>query len=165
MTDLITTERLILRAPRADDAVHLPPLIGDLAVSRWLTHVPHPYGLDDARDFIAGSMSGGAWFIWRAEQLVGCVSIRADLGYWLARNAWGQRIATEAAEAVVERHFETGGADIESGHFVENNRSRNVLVKLGFVDSARRQARCRATGDCHVLQRMLLTRNAWENRV
>lgn len=164
MTDLINTSRLTLRTPRSEDAVLVPPLIGDLDVARWLTHVPHPYGLDDARDFISGDMSNGAYFIWYGDTLIGCVSIRQELGYWLARKAWGQGFAAEAARALVAHHFEQSVQDLESGYFVENSRSRNVLLKLGFVESATRQAKCRATGDWHVLQRMLLTRTGWEDR-
>lgn len=164
MTDLITTERLVLRPPQACDAVHVSPLIGDLEVSRWLSNVPHPYGLDDARTFIEGPMSRGAWFIWQEDHLMGCVSVRIDLGYWIARPAWGQGLASEAAKAVLAHRFSMNAGEVESGHFVENQRSRNVLLKLGFVDTALRQAKCRATGECHLLQRMVLTQSAWETR-
>ena len=163
MTDHLKTERLILRAPQQRDAATITALVGDLDVSRWLTRVPHPYGLKDAHEFIARVAVGGGntFLICAGDQVVGCIGTEGELGYWLGQNHWGRGYATEAAHAMVERHFALGHDELKSGHFLENAGSRHVLEKLGFQNTSQEQARCPATGDVHVLQRMVLTQSRW----
>lgn len=56
-----------------------------------------------------------------------------ELAYRLARPAWGQGIATEAAAALVEWAFaRTGLERLVAVTFPENVASRNVLEKVGF---------------------------------
>ncbi|MEL6466249.1 MAG: GNAT family N-acetyltransferase [Pseudomonadota bacterium] len=167
MTDLMTTERLTLRVPQQKDAAAITALVGDLDVSRWLTRVPHPYGLVHAQEFVARVAAGGGntFVICTGDQVVGCVATEGELGYWLGKNHWGLGYASEAARAMIHRHFAKGHDELRSGYFLENAASRHVLEKLGFVRSSQEQARCPATGDCHVLQRMVLTRTMWEARV
>ena len=167
MTDLMTTERLTLRPPRMGDAAVIAALVGDLEVSRWLTRVPHPYGLQDAWDFIRQVEAGGrnTFVICAGDLVVGCIGTERELGYWLGQNHWGRGYATEAARALIKRHFARGHAELVSGYFTENAASRNVLVKLGFVPTSQEQALCPATSNRHVLQRMVLTRNTWEARI
>ena len=164
MTDHMTTERLTLRAPRMADAAVIAALVGDLEVSRWLTRVPHPYGLQDAWDFIrqVEAGRGNAFVICAGDLVVGCIGTERELGYWLGQNHWGRGYATEAARAMITRHFAQGQTELGSGHFTENGPSRHVLTKLGFVPTSQEQALCPATGDRHVLQRMVLTQTAWE---
>lgn len=164
MTDLMNTERLILRGPEMRDAATIAALVGDLDVSRWLSRVPHPYSLSDAEDFVASVSTGGGntFVICVGDQVVGCVSTDEQLGYWLGKNHWGLGYASEACRAMINRHFGMGSSDLPSGHFMENAASHRVLEKLGFVRTSQTQAKCPATGDCHVLQRMVLTKNTWE---
>ncbi|WP_299041929.1 GNAT family N-acetyltransferase [uncultured Tateyamaria sp.] len=164
MTDHMTTQRLILRMPEQRDAAAIAALVGDLEVSRWLTRVPHPYGLKDAHEFIARVAvgSGHTFMICVGDQVVGCIGTQGELGYWLGKNHWGQGYASEAARAMITRHFGYGHNELQSGHFMENAASRHVLEKLGFVRTSQEQARSPATGDCHVLQRMVLTQSRWE---
>lgn len=133
----LMTERLTLRAMRPQDASAITVALNDIEVSKWLTVVPYPYTLADAEWFINECAEGraNAWLIWHGDQLAGTVGMDDELGYWLARAAWGKGFATEAAGAVVAHHFATTDIDvIRSGHFVENSGSRNVLEKLGFVE-------------------------------
>ncbi|WP_299692767.1 GNAT family N-acetyltransferase [uncultured Tateyamaria sp.] len=164
MTDHMTTERLTLRHPRMQDAATIAALVGDLEVSRWLTRVPHPYTLQDAQDFVGRVAVGGSntFVICVGDQVVGCIGTQAQLGYWLGQNHWGRGYASEAARAMVARHFGLGHSELDSGHFAENVASRRVLEKLGFVRTSQEQAKCPATGDRHVLQRMVLTQDMWE---
>ncbi|MEX0348661.1 MAG: GNAT family N-acetyltransferase [Paracoccaceae bacterium] len=164
MTDVITTQRLVLRRPVPGDAAVLARVINDLDVSRWLTRVPFPYGQSDAEAYIDRQMQGGgnAFFIFCGESLAGCVGTERELGYWVGRSFWGKGFATEAAAAAATRHFSMGAELLHSGHFVENTASRNVLNKLGFVPDAMTKATSPATGEEHALQKMLLTRDRWE---
>ena len=164
MTDHMTTERLTLRRPRMQDAATIAALVGDLEVSRWLTRVPHPYTLRDAQDFVGRVEAGGGntFVICRNDQVLGCIGTEAQLGYWLGQNHWGQGYASEAARAMVARHFGQGHTELDSGHFADNAPSRRVLDKLGFVRTSQEQVQCPATGERHVLHRMVLTQTAWE---
>ncbi len=62
------------------------------------------------------------------------LAARPELGWRLARRAWGQGLATEAAQAVRDRAF----ADLELPELIsivhpENLRSRRVAAKLGMT--------------------------------
>ncbi|APX11498.1 GNAT family N-acetyltransferase [Tateyamaria omphalii] len=166
MTDHITTERLTLRRPDMADAAAIASLVGDLDVSRWLTRAPHPYGLSDAYEFVSAVQNGNGntFVICAGSKLVGCIGTEGQLGYWLGKNHWGRGYASEACRAMVKRHFTQGHDELISGYFMENLASRHVLQKLGFVRTSQEQARCPATGDCHVLQRMVLTQSRWEDQ-
>src|SRR3982751_2395640 len=52
---VIATARLLLRPLRASDVADMVAGAGDLAVSRMLARVPHPYTEDDAAAVIAAS--------------------------------------------------------------------------------------------------------------
>ena len=56
----LTTPRLRLRPFVAADAARLPALCGDLEVSRTCMHVPHPYGITEARLFLDTVCDGWA---------------------------------------------------------------------------------------------------------
>ncbi|MEL6449835.1 MAG: GNAT family N-acetyltransferase [Pseudomonadota bacterium] len=164
MSDQIRTQRLTLRRPVPQDAAAMAALVGDLDVARWLTRVPHPYTLQDARAFIdrVSGDDGATFVICVNTQLVGCVSTQGQLGYWLGKNHWGRGYATEACRAMITRHFAQGHDELDSGYFTYNAASRHVLEKLGFVRTSQKQARCPATGDSHVLQGVVLLRSMWE---
>lgn len=165
MTDAwIRTDRLVLRPPETTDADRIATLVGDWDVARWLTHVPHPYDLSDARTFIAGPGQKGVYMIVAEDGLVGCVSHRAELGYWLGRAFWGRGYASEAARALVARHFERCDDNVASGYHLGNARSAAVLSKLGFEDAHVDPAVPTARGDTVAIQRVRLTRAAWRSR-
>ncbi|MEX0307577.1 MAG: GNAT family N-acetyltransferase [Ruegeria sp.] len=164
MTDMIITERLVLRRPQMGDAAVVARIMNDLDVSRWLTRAPFPYTRKDAIDFIRrrNQRSGNAFLVWLNSQLVGCVGTERELGYWIGHDHWGKGIATEAADAVIKRYFSRSNTRLKSGYFVENKASRQVLRKLGFVSGLLERTKCPATGKRHFLRRMYLTRADWE---
>ena len=138
MQDFATlkTDRLLLRLPRESDAAAIADALGDWEVTRWLGRAPWPYGLSDAEEFIARNKdnAGQVWMIEKDGDLVGLCARKEELGYWIARKAWGQGIATEAARAVLDLQFAQASDHVfPSGHAVENVRSGRVLSKLGFV--------------------------------
>jgi RimJ/RimL family protein N-acetyltransferase len=51
-TPVLETERLVLRAPRLEDAKAIAQLANDRRIAENTTRVPHPYKLADAEDFI-----------------------------------------------------------------------------------------------------------------
>lgn len=56
-----------------------------------------------------------------------------EIGYWIARPAWGRGFATEAGHAVIiSVSSHTKITQIEAGAFYDNPGSFHVLEKLGF---------------------------------
>lgn len=149
----------------------IPALVAGLApfeVSGWLTTVPHPYAEADARAFLdqlAARPGLDGYGIHDARGLVGVVGISDSLGYWIAREAQGRGYATEAAAALVRQYFATTeAAALRSGHFTGNHASQHVLAKLGFVPEAEARVKSVAQGMEMTLEKMILTREAWEAR-
>lgn len=144
---VIQTPRLILKPVSAGDVPAVVPAIGNYDVVRWLGRVPYPYRTADAEAFVAANAAnaGRVWFVHDASGLVGGVSIDGELGYWYRREVWGQGYAVEAAVAAIDAHFaDRTAGDLPSGHFPGNERSRRVLVKLGFRAAGTRLVASRA---------------------
>ncbi|MEM8789159.1 MAG: GNAT family N-acetyltransferase [Pseudomonadota bacterium] len=163
---ILTTARLVLRPLAPADAAPITRLIGDWEVARWLTQVPYPYGLSDAKDFLGRTAEKpGYWAITLGTEQappIGVISLRPGqgLGYWLGQAHWGQGYVPEAARAVLAAHFASADRPVLSGHHRGNARSRHVLLSLGFVDTDRITVEG-AKGPEH-LQRMQLTRAGWQ---
>ena len=51
----LKTERLVLRAPRREDAADIVRLINDRRIAENTARIPHPYRLADAKDWIGGA--------------------------------------------------------------------------------------------------------------
>jgi RimJ/RimL family protein N-acetyltransferase len=125
------TERLLLRAPRIEDADAIyHGWATDPECTRYLTWQPHT-SVQQTVDFLqrvvagvvhrgggklqaaeADSEMGQPWVLTTREDgtIIGMIDLRlrgqtADLGYVLARRAWGKGYATEAARAVIDAAF------------------------------------------------------------
>ena len=154
----LKTERLLLRQPNTGDIGSIIAIAGDWEVSRRLGRVPHPYHEKDALFFLENVVPHEwTWAITWLEsgELVGMVGLApgqlgenaAELGYYVARKAWGRGIATEAGRAVVRYGFDTLKLPrLTSGYFVDNPASGRVLSKLGFVETGRSTRLCVAIG-------------------
>lgn len=166
MSAVLATARLRLRPLQASDAPAIAAGIGDWEVMKWLTTPPWPYVLADAEGFIADPASDGAWGIDVAGQAAGIISINADgeLGYWLARAFHGHGYMTEAAGALVARHFALGGCDLISGYLLGNGPSRNVLTKIGFSNTHVERKHSAPLNDEVYIQHMALTAGDWAAR-
>ncbi len=161
----LRTARLCLRQPVSADAPTLAAAIGNYDVARWLGRVPYPYDVGDADRFIEASGAGRDWIIFLGGELVGGISLDFELGYWVARPAWGQGIATEACDAVVDAHFASSGRDVlNSGHFEDNERSARVLIKQGFRYVGNTTVSARALSQTVRSRSMELSREDWQVR-
>ena len=156
----LATDRLTLRPLDPTDAPAVVSAMSDWEVVRWLTLVPWPYTRAEA-DWWIGQAGPGHWAIDAGQGLIGAISIKPDMGYWLARSAHGKGYMTEAARAVVAEHFRATDAPLVSGHYPDNAASRGVLSKVGFTDTHLETDRQVSTGREVTLQRMVLTREAW----
>ncbi|WP_425038734.1 GNAT family N-acetyltransferase [Primorskyibacter sp. S187A] len=162
--EMITTERLSLRPPVMADAQDVARAVNDREIARWLTQVPHPYTLEDAKAFIARQTSGKTFLICLQGAVIGCIGTVGEFGYWLARDHWGQGYATEASRAVIDWHFAQEDAPLTSGHAIGNARSRAVLLKMGFEDVGVVDRTHQITGETRRQQVMTLSSERWEGQ-
>ncbi|WP_224823767.1 GNAT family N-acetyltransferase [Cognatishimia sp. MH4019] len=161
---ILKTDRLLLRLPRESDAEAIAEALGDWEVTRWLGRAPWPYGLSDAEEFIDRNKNnvGLVWMIEMDGNVVGMCACKGELGYWVARKAWGQGIASEASRAVIDRYFAAPDVDVlPSGHAPENARSGRVLGKLGFRYTQDELRPSASHGKDVVIRAMELTRSDW----
>lgn len=160
---ILTTERLVLRAPAPADAEAITAACQDPEIPRWTT-VPSPYSRADAEEFIRlveqwwADGSQAVWGIYADEALVGVVGLHhitphdagghAELGYWMAPGARGKRYLLEACRAVLDWAFaELGLARVHWQAVVGNIPSARTARALGFrFEGTRRQALTSARG-------------------
>jgi len=166
----LATQRLLLRAPNRDDAVAIARLANDKRIAVNTARIPHPYGVADAEQFIAGASraSGGAVFmITRESEPLGVCGIDPyddgpEVGYWIGVPFWGCGYATEAVRALIDHAF----ADLQyethqAGARVSNPASRRVLEKCGFQWTGVRLSRVRAINSAAPADRFRLDRGLW----
>jgi RimJ/RimL family protein N-acetyltransferase len=141
----IRTERLVLRPPKATDAVALFQLASSVAVTKYVGWQRHTT-LEDTASFLAFSES--EWERWPAGPLLiesradgtllGTCGLsfetpyRASTGYVLAQSAWGRGFATEALRANAELADRLGLRRLFALCHVEHLASARVLERVGF---------------------------------
>jgi RimJ/RimL family protein N-acetyltransferase len=143
-----------LRAWRDTDAPSLVRVSQDPEISRW-TRVPYPYGPSDARAYLlhrhdgitAGILAPFA-IVSRDDvdhSLLGSISLmrfswpdrRAEVGYWLARDARGQGHATRAVKLICRWALDSLGLErIDLLAATENPGSQRVAERAGFEREA-----------------------------
>ena len=124
-----------MRPPGPRDIDAMVAGVGKYDVARWLSSVPYPYTRADAEAFLAdrASVEGAVWAIDAGRGLIGIVSVTDELGFWLARPAWGGGLGFEAVRAAVEHWFDrAANASLRASHFPDNGRSALLLSCLGF---------------------------------
>jgi len=146
---MLETERYVLRAVTPEDAADIFHIRSDPRVTRYLAQQPMA-SLDEAVQRVEAlratfqEQTGIPWAIAsRAHgQLIGtCVfwhlnrpHFRAEIGYELAPEWWGQGVMTEAVAAVLTFGFTLMGLhSVEAQMDPANTGSRRLLEKLGFV--------------------------------
>ncbi|WP_321395795.1 GNAT family N-acetyltransferase [Emcibacter sp.] len=148
MIRTIETERLTLRPFEPADAVQMSAIFSDWEVTRWLsTNVPFPFseqdGLDMIRardkDWAAGNGASYGAFDRETGEQVGGVRVFSfdevsEVGYWLARSAWGKGFGTELLRAVVAGCFTHSPIrEIVAQTSADNKGSQRILEKAGFI--------------------------------
>jgi RimJ/RimL family protein N-acetyltransferase len=146
--EVLDTQRLVLRRPRvSDEPAIFSRYASDPEATRYMAWPTHR-SLADTRVFLA--LSDAAWAKWPLAgpylvfardgvTLLGSAGIlnddaeRAQIGYILARDAWGRGYATEALLASVEAARAAAVRRLEAGVHVDHVVSCHVLEKAGFV--------------------------------
>lgn len=168
----LETARLVLRAPRLEDAETIAALVNDRRIAENTARIPHPYGLADAQAFLtaANTDDGEIVFLISAPGggIIGCCGIAKldgetpEIGYWLGVQFWGKGYATEAARAVIDHAFgELGYDTLLAGARVSNPASRRVLEKCGFQWTGVGLYRIRALASSAPCDRFRLDRGLW----
>jgi RimJ/RimL family protein N-acetyltransferase len=168
---VLTTERLVLRAPRRDDAKTVALLVNNLSVAQNTTRIPHPYTLSDAEEWlaVANTAEGEATFAVTLADgtMVGACVINArkggsEIGYWFGMRYWGQGYATETARALVDHAFgDLGYEALLARARISNPASRRVLEKCGFQWTGVGLYRIRAIASSAPLDLFRLDRRLW----
>ena len=146
---ILETNRLILRGWRDEDAPSLFNYAKDSRVgpvAGWLPHKDEAYSRAVIRTILSGQETYAICLKEHDNEPIGSVGLTlkgsperpleegaAELGYWVGVPFWGMGIATEAAEALINRGFTDLGLEkIYAGYFIGNNRSKRVQEKCGF---------------------------------
>ncbi|MET9804048.1 GNAT family N-acetyltransferase [Streptomyces sp. NPDC006368] len=148
----LTTERLLLRAFRPEDAEAVHAACQDPDIQRWTT-MPSPYAWEHARDFLerlvpAGRRSGHALDFAVLPRpggpLLGAIGVREvsagparsavwEIGFWTAKEHRGNGYTAEAVTALARWTFaEQGCRRLEWRAEVGNTGSRAVAERTGF---------------------------------
>lgn len=145
----LRTERLLLRRWRGADRAPFAALNADLEVNEFLTG---PLERVESDALVAGIEAGfgrhgfGLWAVERRAdgEFLGFAGIApvpfeapftpaVEVGWRLARPAWGHGYATEAARAALRFGFaEAGLEEVVAMTAVGNARSRAVMERLGM---------------------------------
>jgi RimJ/RimL family protein N-acetyltransferase len=142
-----------LRAWRDSDLEPLVVACQDPEISRW-TRVPYPYGSADARayllqrhDSLHAGIAAPFAIVSAADRdhLLGSISLmrfswqhaRAEVGYWLAKDARGHGHVTRAVGLITAWGFRSLGLQrIDLMAATENPASQRVAERCGFTREA-----------------------------
>jgi len=112
----IRTERLVLRAPRFEDAKTIATLVNDRRIAENTLRIPYPYGIADAQAFAASANANSGETVFlitkRDATVLGACGVAErpaappEIGYWLAVPFWGRGFVTEAARAMIDYAFD-----------------------------------------------------------
>jgi len=124
------------------DAEAVFAMCQDPEIQRY-TSVPVPYGLEDARGYIAEHTTDAdidLWAIRREGVLVGSIELRGvqpgitDLGYLLHSDHRGRGLMTEAVRTVVEHGLSSGALDVIRWRAIVGNTASAVVARrAGFA--------------------------------
>lgn len=144
----LVTERLRLRPFLVSDGADVERLAGARAIADTTGTIPHPYPVGagarwvttHADEWRQGSAVRFAIISRANGALLGAIGLErssggyvADLGYWIAEDAWGKGYATEASGAICAWGFATLHLQRIQAHYLTRNpKSGRVMEKLGM---------------------------------
>lgn len=142
----LRTERLVLRAMRMEDAEDFHHIYADPETMKYWSDRP-AVDLEESRQRVredVEAMAKGKMLFWSVcldgEVIGKCVLFqfslknkRAELGYVMRREFWGQGLMTEALAEVIRHAFEDLDLHrLEADTDPKNRGSLRLLEKLGF---------------------------------
>jgi len=159
---ILETERLRLTPVVAEDAQKIFPLMADAEVMAFwdVGEIDDP---DVIANIVAGEvdeMAEGRAIYWTMQaledgQFIGTCDLseidrrhkRAEVGFMLGREAWGQGYAQEAMQAVLSHAATLGLRRLLARTHLGNRRSEALLVKLGFEEEGMLRGHVLRDGD------------------
>jgi RimJ/RimL family protein N-acetyltransferase len=167
---MIETARLILRVWRDADRPPYAAMMADPEVGYWLGGVLCEVEANAQIDrFMAGSAAGGPGFLAMERRadgaFLGAACLRevlpehplagdVEVGWRLARDAWGAGYATESAQALLALGFESlGCSEVVAFTAESNSRSRAVMERLSMTRLPKRDFDHPALALSHPLRR------------
>jgi ribosomal-protein-alanine N-acetyltransferase len=159
MTDVqwFESERLVMRPQRIEDAEALFEAYRDADLMQWWSSAPH-MSIEETRDYLRPMLEGGDWRGWAItlkgdDRAIGTIAAGkrrtgvTEIGYMLARGAWGQGYAHEAVTRLLDLLFlEEGNRRVFADTDPDNVASNTLLERLGFT----REARLRGEWETHI---------------
>ncbi|MBX3482168.1 GNAT family N-acetyltransferase [Phenylobacterium sp.] len=146
---ILETERLRLAPLLASDAGHLFPIMGDPEVMAYwdVSEIDDPdivarivesqvLGMDEGRSiyWAMRTLADGAFLGSCDLSDIDRWHRRAEVGFMLGREAWGQGYALEAMQAVVAFAGVGGVRKLVARTHLGNRRSEALLTRLGFAE-------------------------------
>jgi ribosomal-protein-alanine N-acetyltransferase len=159
---ILETERLRLCPVVAEDAEKIFPLMADAEVMAFwdVGEIDDP---DVIANIVAGQadeMAAGRAVYWTLrtlgdDQFIGTCDLseidrrhkRAEVGFMLGREAWGQGYAQEAMQAVLSYAATLGLRRLLARTHLGNRRSETLLAKLGFAEEGMLRGHVLRDGD------------------
>jgi len=160
---MLTTNRLFLRSIMPGDAEALFAIRSDVETMKYFGQEPYE-SLDETKDAIRlmeerytrkEALRWGITLLGE-DRLIGSCTLfhfdedfhRAETGYELNRAFWGKGFMTEAMAAILTFGFrELGLHRVEAVIDIANERSKNLLLKLGFTYEGNLRQRFPFRGD------------------
>ena len=147
MEHIIESDRIYLRPWNENDAEALYALASDSEIGEaagWPPHTSVEFSRYVIRNYFSAPNTY-AVVMKETGELVGCCGIvprdehsdritdprDAEIGYWIGRHFWGQGLAGEAVQALMNGI--DGVRQWWIAFYVENKKSRRVAEKCGFV--------------------------------
>jgi RimJ/RimL family protein N-acetyltransferase len=145
-----STERLVLRGWRDDDRDAFAAMNTDPEVMHYFHDTMTREQSDAMLDRMQAALEAQGWGLWALErrdtgQLIGFTGLAVpsydlpfnpcvEVGWRLARSAWGRGYATEAAREALRVGFDEVGLDeVVSLTSVPNTPSRAVMERIGMT--------------------------------
>ena len=89
---------------------------------------------------------------------------RVFIGYWLAEPHWGQGLAAEAAQAIIDHAFETNDIGSVWAHVrTSNHQSKRVLQKCGFQFVRSGMAQSLSVNGMVAIDHYSISRRTWDS--
>jgi RimJ/RimL family protein N-acetyltransferase len=145
-TEVVRTERLVLRPYRADDEDAVHAACQDPDIQRWITALALPYTREQARAWVSevapAERAEGRGLPVAVEAdgvLVGSAGVHfrggrmgPEIGYWIAAGARGRGYAAETAHALADWALGLGAPRVHLVADVDNTASQVTAVRAGF---------------------------------
>lgn len=142
MVEAISTERLVLRRARIEDAEPMHRIMSDQEAMRFWSTLPHE-SLDQTTEWIRSMLdppqANDDFIVTLAGEVIGKIGAwqLPDFGYLLDRAHWGRGYASEALAAFLAHRRREGSTFLTADTDPRNTASIRLLQRHGFMETGR----------------------------